>query len=61
MVALARKDIAVNERRDARIRVVDPATLVATQADRDVFVPLRDVLDDAAGGLTRPIAATAGA
>ena len=55
------KDITVNERRDARIRVVDPATLVATQEDRDVFIPLRDVLDEAAGGLTRPIAATAGA
>jgi SAM-dependent methyltransferase len=61
MVALARKDIAVHERRDARIRVVDPATLVATQEDREVFIPLRDVLDDAARGLTRRIAATAGA
>ena len=61
MVALARKDIAVHKRRDARIKVVDPAVLVATQEDRDVFIPLRDVLDEADEGLTRPIAATAGA
>jgi ubiquinone/menaquinone biosynthesis C-methylase UbiE len=52
MIVLARKDVAVNRRRDAQIRVVDPAGLVATQADRDVFIPLRDVLDDAARGLT---------
>jgi SAM-dependent methyltransferase len=52
MVALARKDVAIHRRRDARIRVVDPATLVATPADRDVFLPLRDLLDDAARRLT---------
>src|SRR5215213_1379067 len=52
MVALARKDVAIHRRRDARIRVVDPATLVATPADRDVFIPLRDLLDDAARRLT---------
>jgi ubiquinone/menaquinone biosynthesis C-methylase UbiE/uncharacterized protein YbaR (Trm112 family) len=48
MIALARKDVAVSRRRAAQIRVVDPARLVATQADRDVFIPLRDTLDEAA-------------
>jgi SAM-dependent methyltransferase len=52
MVALARKDVAVQRRRDVRIRVVAPATVVATEADREALAPLRDVLDEAARGLT---------
>jgi hypothetical protein len=60
MIALARKDVAVNRRRAAQIRVVDPATLVATQEDRDVFIPLRDLLEEAGRGLTgAPVAAAA--
>jgi SAM-dependent methyltransferase len=51
MIALARKDVAVHDRRPAKIRVVDPAGMVATQADRDVFIPLRDVLDESAKAL----------
>jgi SAM-dependent methyltransferase len=54
MIALARKDVSVHRRRDASIRVVDPSTLVATEADREVFVPLRDVLDEAARGVATP-------
>jgi SAM-dependent methyltransferase len=59
LVALARKDIAAHDRRAVEIQVVDPATLVATQEDRDVFLPLKEVLDEAAEGLTRPISAAA--
>jgi SAM-dependent methyltransferase len=58
MVALARKDVAVERRRAASITVIDPSTLVATPAGREAFLPLRDALDDAARGLRRgPIAA----
>ena len=57
LIALARKDIAVDRRRKAEIEVVDPAKLVATEGDRQVFAPLRDVLDEAAKGLDRPISA----
>jgi SAM-dependent methyltransferase len=51
MVALARKDVAVRRRREVRIRVADPSSLVATEADRRAFAPLRGILDDAARGL----------
>lgn len=59
LVALARKDVAVDRRRRADIAVVDPSTLVATEEDRQVFTPLRDVLDEAARGLTGRVTAPA--
>jgi hypothetical protein len=42
-----------------QIQVVDPSTLVATEEDRQVFLPLKGVLDEAAEGLARPISAAA--
>jgi len=54
MIALARKDRHVARRRVPDIRIVDPDHMRSTQADREAFAPLRDILERAAQGIRHP-------
>jgi len=55
MVVLARKDHHVRRRSQPEIRIVEPERLQATEADREAFGVLRDIVEDAAQGLRRPV------
>jgi len=54
MVALARKDRHVRRRPVPDLRILDPALLRSTDADREAYAPLREILEEAAQDLRHP-------